>query len=364
MNRKYVYFILSFTFLSFLLISFFFIGNKLKSQAIPDIQVANPNFLTYISGTGIVEPVSGNIMISSPSYRLIEKVNVLVNDQIKKGDTLFQLYNQDLRANLKIKQKRYEESLSNLIKLEALPRQDDLIIAQETLNRAQALFNQSIAEYYLTNRCAKRKSQKCIALYKYQQAEAEFLAAQAQFNKIKSGAWQPDLKIAQDAVAQAKADIEAMEREIERTYIKSPIDGTVLQIKIREGEISDPNKTALIVGNIEKLNLRVSVDQFNESSFHCDCPAVAFKQGDTATEFTLKFLLLEPFMVPKKYLTNSLHEKVDTQIFEILYRIDKNSSHLFIGEQMDAYIYYEDKNNLKNGPDVKKEEERPRPIDV
>jgi len=339
MNRKYFYFILVFTLLSFLLIVSFFIENKPEQEATQDVQVESPPFLTYISGSGIVEPVSGNIFISSPFNRIVEKINVSVNDQVKNGGTLFQLYNQDLRANLKIRQKKYEESLSNLYKLEALPREEDLIIALEALNRAQAIFNQSIEEYCMTIRRAISKEEKCVSLYKYQQAEAEFLGAQAQYEKVKSGTWQPELKIAQDEVEQAKAEVEAMEAEIEQTYIKSPIDGTVLQIKIHEGETSDPSKTAIILGNMDEFNLRVSIDQFNEPRFHPDCPAVAFKQGDITTEFPLKFIHIEPIMVPKKYLTNELHERVDTQIFEILYRIEKNNSHLFIGEQMDVYIY-------------------------
>jgi hypothetical protein len=69
----------------------------------------------------------------------------------------------------------------------------------------------------------------------------------------------------------------------------------------------------------------------------------SFKQGDATTEFSLKFLSLEPFMIPEKYLTNELHEKVDTQVFEVLYRIEKNDAHLFIGEQMDVYIYVDGK---------------------
>ena len=343
MNRKYVYFILSFAFLSFLLILVFFIGNKPELQATQDIQGESPPFHTYISGSGIVEPVSGNIIISSPFNRIVEKINVSINDQIKKGDILFELYNQDLKAHLKIKQKKYDESLSNLYKLEALPRQEDLLIAQEIFNRDKAVFNQSIIEYCLTNRRARSKEEKHIGLYKYQQAEAEFLAARAQFEKVKSGAWYPELKIAQDEVEQATADIEATEAELERTYIKSPIYGTVLQIKIREGEALDQGKTAIIVGNMDELNLRVGIDQFNEQGFHPNGPAVAFKQGDSTMEFPLKFLHLEPVMVPKKYLTNELHEKVDTQIFEILYRIEKNTSRLFIGEQMNVYIYVDKK---------------------
>lgn len=343
MNRKYFYFILAFTLLCFLLILVFFIGNKPEQQATQDVQVESPPFLTYISGSGIVEPVSGNIIISSPFNRIVEKINVSVNDKVKKGAVLFQLYNQDLRATLKIKQIKYEDSLSNLYKQKALPREEDLTIAQETLNRAQAVFNESIVEYCMANRRPLSKEEKCMSLYKYQQAEAEFLVAQAQFEKIKSGAWQPELRIAQDKVEQAKADIEAMEADIEQTYIKSPIDGTVLQIKIHEGETSDPSKTAIILGNIDEFNLRVGIDQFNEPRFHSDCPAVAFKQGDITTEFPLEFIHIEPFMVPKKYLTNELHEKVDTQIFEILYRIKKTNSHLFIGEQMDVYIYVDKK---------------------
>jgi HlyD family secretion protein len=339
MKRKYVYFIGTFTFLCLLLILIFFIGHQTEADAKEDIQVETPSFLSYISGTGIIEPASGNIVISSPLHRLVEKIDVKINDHVQRGDVLFQLYNQDLLANLKTRQKKYEESLSNLHKIETLPRKEDLRIAQETLNREQALFNQSVTEYCLGRKRARRKEDKCLNVYKYQQAEARFLEAQAQFDKVKAGASSSELKIAQTEVEQAKADIESLETEIEETYIKSPIDGTVLQIKIHEGEILDPGKAAMTVGNVEELNLRVAIDQFNEARFHPNCPAVAFRQGDIKTEFPLKFLHIEPFMVPKKYLTNELQERVDTQTFEILYQIEKTDARLFIGEQMDVYIY-------------------------
>lgn len=343
MNRKYIYFILIPTFLSLLLILGFFIGNAKEPQTTQDVQVETPPFLTYVAGSGIVEPASGNIFISSPFNRTVEKVNVSVNDQVKRGDILFQLCNQDLRASLKIKQKKYDESLSHLHKLQKLPRDIDLVIAQEALNKAQAAFNESVVTYRMACRCAVKKEQKCLILYKYQQAAAEFRAAQAQFEKVKSGAWEPELKIAQEEVEQAKADVDAIEVEIEQTYVRSPIDGTVLQIKIREGETLDQSKTAVIVGNIDELNLRVSVDQYNKLKFCPDCPAVAYKQGDTITEYPLEFLHIEPYMIPKKYLTNALYEKVDTQVFEILYRIKNKDSHLFIGELMDVYIYIDKK---------------------
>jgi HlyD family secretion protein len=340
MSRKYIYLVATATFLSFLLILNFFIRNE-PVQATQDVKVATPPFPTHISGTGIVEPESGSILISSALNRSVEKIYVSINDKVKKGSILFQLYNQDLMAHLKIKQKGYEESLSNLSKIAAMPREEDLIMAQAILFKNKALYHQSIIEYCVANRCAKCRSEKWINLYKFQQAKGEYLAAKARFKKVKHGAWQPDLKIGQTQVEQALAEMEAIKIEIDRTFITSPIEGNVLQIKIREGETLDPSKTAIILGNIEELNLRVSIDQLSASKFHPESPAVAFKQGDTETEFPLKFIHMEPVMVPKKYLTNELNEKVDTQIFEILYRIEKNNSNLFIGEQMDVYIYFE-----------------------
>lgn len=343
MNRKYFYFISGFTFFSFLIILFFFIVIKPEQRAVAAIQQLNtPPFHTYITGTGIVEPASGRIIISPPFSRTVEKINFSVNDQVKKGEILFELYNQDLKSSLIIRQKKYQESLSNLNKLKALPQQVDLTIAFEKLEREQAIFNQSIIQYYQGIRCARSKIEKCILLYKYQQAESEYLVAQAQFDKVRFGVWEPELKIAWDTVEQAKADVEAMEVEIERTYIRSPIDGTVLQMNIRKGEISDPGKAAIILGNIDELHLKVSIDQFNVSKFQPGNPAVAFKQGDTTTEYPLEFLHIEPVMIPKKYLTNELQEKVDTLVLEILYKIKKNNSQIIIGEEMNVYILVDD----------------------
>lgn len=348
MNRRYFNIILLLTLLCLLLILIFFQNQKPSSkETVKGVQVERSPFVTYISGVGIVEPESGNISIRTPFNRIIKKINVSVNDKVKKGDLLFQLDNQDLLANLKIKQREYEKALANFNKLEAMPRKEDLMIAEEALNKAQIAFNESKEQYSMTidlpNPRAISQEEKNKRLSRYQQAETELRTARAQYEKIKSGPWKLDRQIAQHDVELAKADMQAIETEIQRTSIKSPIDGTVLQIKIHEGEISDPNKTAMILGNIDQLNLRVSIDQYKAPVLNQNSSAVAYRHGDMSTEFPLKFMHAEPFLVPKKYLTNDVDEKVDTQVFEILYGITNNGSQLFIGEQMDVYINAEKK---------------------
>lgn len=343
MNRKYFSLVLILTALCFLLILVFFEQKPVEDPP-AKAPIVHAPFPVHISGVGIVEPKSGNIYIGIPFDRIVKHIYVSVNDKVKKGDPLIQLDNQDLVANLQVKQSEYEKAIANFRKLEALPREEDLVIADEAVKKAQVGLNEAKTQYEmvlnLPNPRAISKEEQDKRLYKLQTAEAQMREAQAQYEKIRSGTWAPDLQIAKHEVAQAEADVEALKTEIERTSIKSPIDGTILQIKIHEGETptSDTSKTAIIVGNIDEFNLRVSIDQFNVSHVTPHAPAVAFRQGNRSIDFPLEFLHLEPFMVPKKYLTNSVDEKVDTQVFEILYRIQKNDPGLFIGEKMDVLI--------------------------
>jgi multidrug efflux pump subunit AcrA (membrane-fusion protein) len=343
MNRKYFLIVLALTALCFLLIVIFF-GKKPSEEPLEKVSIERSPFPTYVKGVGVVEPKSGNIYIGIPFDRIVKHIYVSVNDKVKKGDLIIQFDTRDLVANLQVKQGEYEKALANLQKLEALPRKEDLIIAGEALKKAQIALDAAKTQYEmilnLPNPRAISKEEQDKRLYKLQIAEAEMREAQTQYEKIKAGTWEPDLKIALYQVTQAQADVEVLKTEIERTSIKSPIDGTVLQIKIHEGETptSDISKTAIIVGNVDEYYLRVSIDQFNVSNLTPNAQAAAFRQGNRSTEFLLEFLHFEPFMMSKKYLTNSLDEKVDTQVFEILYKILTKDSGLFIGEKMDVFI--------------------------
>jgi len=345
MHRKYFWWILALAlFCLALILSYFLAIKPTVIRTTENIQTDKSPYSRYINGVGVVEPSSGNIMISTPFNRIVKRVHVAVNDDVKEGDILLELDNQDLLANLHVKQTEYAKALSNLQKLRDAPRKEDLAIAIESVKKATVMLDAAKMQYTATQNLPTAnsisKEEQDSRLYKYQHAEASLRESQAEFEKIKAGTWEPDLVIAAQNVAQAQAEVGGIETEIERTYIKAPIDGTVLQIKIHDGEISspDPSKALMILGNVNAVNLRVSIDQYNAVLINKNQPAVAFRQGDHNAEFPLEFLHAEPMMVPKKYLTNAANEKVDTQVLEILYRITRKDAFLVIGEQMDVFI--------------------------
>lgn len=345
MKRNY-FLILAYAALFCLLLIFFALWWEIETPVVKPPAIPSPiaPFKSYISGVGIVEPASENIFISTPLNRVVEKVFVTVGSKVKKGDMLLQLEDRDLKANLLVEQAAYKSALAKLEKLESFPRSEDVATATAALNSAQVELDLAKQQHEmvlgLSDPRAVSQEDKNRRLSSYQLAESKLQSAQAELDKIKAGAWKPDLEIARHDVQQAKANVNRIETEIQRTAIRSPIDGVVLQVKINSGEIAsvDSKTPMMILGDTTEYNLRVNINQLDIPYFKDSAPAVAYPQGDARIEFPLEFVRVEPFLVNKQNLTNRITEKVDTRVLEIIYRIKTNGNRIFVEQQMDAFI--------------------------
>jgi len=345
MNRHY-FFIIVIIALACLFLIFFSLGKKIEEPVTKEM-ITPPlsPYKSYISGVGIVEPESGNISIGIPVNRLVDQVLVKVGSKVRKGDILLRLEDKDLQANLKVQQAAYESALAKLQKLRAFPRSEDLAEAKANLEIAQIESDLAKKQYEMIldlpdprSISTEEKNRRYSAL---QQAQAKLQQAQANWDKTKSGTWKPDLEIARTEVEEAKAHLNEIKAEIERHQIKSPIDATVLQVKVHNGELPplDTFRTPIMVlGNSDELYLRVSINQLDIPYYNSDAPAVAFLQGDAKVEFPLEFVRVEPLLVNKQNFTNEITERVDTRVLQILYKLKKEDFPLFVGEQMDVFI--------------------------
>lgn len=311
----------------------------------PQIPPPTTPYQSSISGVGIVEPSTDNIKIGSPVSRIVESVKVKVGEKVKKGDILFTLDDRDLQAELKVKLASYHSSLAKLKKLEAYPQHEDLTAATSALESAKAELDLANNQYKmildLPDPRAISLQEKNRRLYNFQQAESKLETAQANLDKIQKGAWKPDVNIAHQAVDEAKAAVNQIQTELERTVIRSPIDGTVLQITIHQGELAsaEVGNPLMIVGNTDDLFLRVSINQIEIPFFHSDEPAIAYPQGDASIKYPLVFDHVEPLLTQKKNVTHGITETVDTRVLQIIYRINKDEHHpLYVGQPMDVFI--------------------------
>lgn len=347
MGRHYFFWVLFITFLCVFL-TFYSMWQTVKPPAPPpEVLIPHPiaPFKSYISGVGIVEASSDNISIGAPINRIVDKVFVKVGQEVKKGDILFTLENQDLQADLAARQVDYEIAKSKLQKMKDLPRHEDIAAAEAALKSARVELEQAQNQHQMVQglQDSRALSQQEInrRRFSYEQAQAHWQEAQANLNKVKAGAWKPDLEIAFLEIQQTEVGIKRVQADIQRTIIRSPIDGKVLQIKIHDGESPSAvsaNGPLMIVGNTEEMYLKVSINQFDAPYFHSEAPAVAYLRGNAHIEFSLEFVRLEPYLVSKQNLTNEITDKVDTRVLQVIYLIKNKDHNIFIGQQMDVFV--------------------------
>lgn len=317
---------------------------------------AVPPFKSYISAVGIVESSSDNISIGTAMNRVIKEVFVTVGQKVKKGEPLFEMENNDLKAQLVVAEINANIASAKLDRLEAMPQVEDKQISEAQLKKAESSLALAKHQYEMTQGLgaggALSLEEVNRRLSAFKQAEADFFQAQASFSKLEQGTWKPDLQIASLEVTQAKANLDQIKAEIDRTIIRSPIDGQILQVKIHEGELPhmDGEKMSLIkVGNTDEKNLLVSINQFDASDFRPKARAVAAVRGGSNEFYDLEFLRFDPYLVNKQNFTHDISERVDTRVLQVTYRIKGDHLSLFIGQQMDAFIETEAKQTVTSG---------------
>jgi hypothetical protein len=63
------------------------------------------------------------------------------------------------------------------------------------------------------------------------------------------------------------------------------------------------------------------------------------RAGEADRSIPLRFVRIEPFVVPKVSLTGGSAERVDTRVLQVIYQFDRPADRpVFVGQQMDVYI--------------------------
>jgi HlyD family secretion protein len=265
------------------------------------------DFPSTVAAIGLVEASTENISIGSPLSAVVEKVLVTAGQAVKPGDVLFELDVRHLRADIAVKEQATLVARSRADV--ALARLDDLHRQLEFAEQVKDKRAISAEEL------ARRSSAVETARAELQQARAEVAAAEAQARAV--------------AV------------EIERSEVRSPIDGEVLQVKVRAGEFAPAASTGnplVLLGRAKPLHVRVDVDEHEGWRVRAGAPGVAHLRGNAEVKTPLRFVRFEPFVVPKRSLTGDSTERVDTRVLQVIYRVERDDLPLFVGQQVDVFI--------------------------
>ena len=146
----------------------------------------------------------------------------------------------------------------------------------------------------------------------------------ADYNLLKAGSWEPEKRVAQSAVEREKAQVQQAQTELDRLTVRALVDGEVLQVNVRPGEFvgAPPGQALIVLGNTTQLHVRVDIDEYDIPRFVPDAPAKATLKGQSKDFFPLRFVRIEPYVIPKKSLTGDNTERVDTRVLQVIYAVE------------------------------------------
>jgi multidrug resistance efflux pump len=314
------------------------------SRLQPYLPPPTTNFNSKVGAVGIVEASSENISISLPVPGLVTAVYVKAGDRVAKGQRLFSLDDRDIRAELALRQSNLELAKAKLGKLEASPRPEEIPPAEARVKEAEAQLADAEVQLRLMESVRDKRAIRVEDLERRRSAveiaAARLDEAKTALRLLDAGTWSKDIQVAKAEVNQAAAQIDRVRADLYRLTVVAPIAGEILQCKVRAGEYAAAGPLAqplILLGSVDHLNVRADVDERDAPRVAADAPVVASIRGDAGKTFPLTFVRFEPYVVPKKNLTNGATERVDTRVLQVIYALDKGAP-VLPGQQMDVLI--------------------------
>lgn len=273
----------------------------------PPVMPPEKLFQHSVAATGILEAMSDNVAVGVPLPGLILEVMVAVNDTVTKDQALMKLDDRDLRAEQLSNQAQQEISLAKIA------------VGEAQLSKLQAKLN----------RLNRVTDSRAISQDELENSKQDVTVAQAQLLEAKA-----QLKA-------SETNIKRINLLIQRLTIRAPRDGTLIQVNVRAGEYAatSPKNPAFILGNINQLQVRADIDEQNATRIRAGQAAYCYLKGDPSVTFPLKFMRIEPFVIPKVSLTGSSTERVDTRVLQVIFSLQrKDDFPLYVGQQIEIFI--------------------------
>jgi HlyD family secretion protein len=223
----------------------------------------------------------------------VEWVGVDMADNVKKGQVLVRLEQEEFAAAVKQQQGQLDAAKAKLLELQNGSRPEEITQAQAEVDQAIATMKDAKATLDRVQQLAGTKaiSDQIIEddQAAYDSAKAKVASLQAALALTREGQRQEEIDIQKANVLQFQGYLDLAKINLENTAIRAPIDGTILDRNIELGEfvttlfVGEGGAKGYVVSLADLHDLRVELDisqsDFNKisSQQHCYITTDAYR---------------------------------------------------------------------------------------
>lgn len=296
-----------------------------------------------IGGNGLVEPAQRETRVAAQVTAVVKKVAVTEGQVVSAGDLLVQLENGVEVAQRDASQADLAAERAALSRtMKGLRVEDrDAVSADTQAAKARAELSQSVLQRteQLAKTGAATPDELERARRSAQQDQAGFKAADARLRAAESGSRGEDIALQRARVLAAEARLAQAQAQLDRLSIRAPINGEVLQVKVREGELySFQNAEPLLVmGDTRTLRVRMDVDERDIAKVRVGARAAVTADAFGDTRFEGSVVEVGRRFGRKNVRTDDPTERNDTKILEVLIQLESKGQ-LVPGQRVTSFI--------------------------
>lgn len=295
------------------------------------------------SATGRVEPKDGQVAISAQVPGKVADVAAKINERVVAGDLLVRIEEDDLLIRIaaatseaQVRERERDDEVAKGLALERRQAEDAVARDERSLYRARLSFD-DVAFKARFGRVAVAEVDRArtqIATIKEQLAGRRDVLSRA---IAKEG--MPLSTRVEASLAAARADLALAEAALERTRVRAPTDGTVLNVLTKFGELVAPSPEAPLVffGDLSSLRVRAEVEDRDASKIRVGQRVVVRGDAYPDKEFTGAVLSVSQALSSPRIATRGVRRPNDVEVIEAVIALD-GTPPLLSGMRVDVFF--------------------------
>jgi HlyD family secretion protein len=313
---------------------------KEEAFASPPAHAAPEQKRWETAAPGRVESASREIRLAAAILAPIAEVLVRINDKVSAGDLLIRLDDREALARLSLAEAQVEDRrrarddapqpAGEQVKLA------DSVAASE---RAVAAARSRLDRLVLAARAGGgSESDLAEARSALARAQGQLQQQRETLQALKAAPDAPLPSRTETALSVARADWTIAQEALERTRIRAPIAGTILQVQAKIGEMAGPSSEPLVIlGDRSGLRVRAEVDERDIGKVAIGQRVVVRADAFRGRDFEGKVSAIAPIVGAGRISQRGPQKSNDTEVMEVVVDLS-DASLLVVGLRVDVFF--------------------------
>jgi HlyD family secretion protein len=289
---------------------------------------------------GRVEACSGQIKVAAAVVGVVQKVLVKANDKVFAGEPLLQLADDELRARLvaadtqvAMRERARDERSATGSARTRRKAQDAAAEAERTLYDTRSAVDRAAARLRTKGGSEADLTAARLALTR---AQNELSTRQGELRTIDDDALPTSLE---GQLSIARAEYTVARAALDKMTVRAPIDGTVLQVNVREGEAVSPGspQPPLQLADLSAICVRSELDERDIGAVRVGQAVIVRAAAFPGREFEGSVSSVAPLIEPGRLDPPGSRDQTDVDVVRVVVGLTAPGE-LTIGMKADVYF--------------------------